>query len=63
MVEIIKEMKTFDYKLMCSGTDCKKELRFKAAIFYKGKVYCLECRRKLKYSERRGSIMASNLMR
>jgi predicted amidophosphoribosyltransferase len=35
-----------EYKPMCS--QCKKELKFKGAIFYKGKVYCMDCRRKLK---------------
>jgi len=38
--------KNVTYSIECCH--CKKELKFKSAIFYKGKTYCLACRRKIK---------------
>jgi len=46
-IEYIDYLIEMEYKPMCST--CGKELRFKGAIFYKGKVYCMDCRRKLKH--------------
>ena len=49
-IEYIDYLIEMEYKPICS--ECGKEMRFKGAIFYKGKVYCMDCRRKLKQKEK-----------
>jgi len=47
--EYIDNLIEMEYKPMCSV--CHKELNFKGTVFYQGKAYCMDCRRKLKQKD------------